>query len=131
MSGIIYELAEGEELGSNILQLEDNAFAVATRPTQSVVACGLGAGPVRLPALPARMSRDKRTQLGRGVLGCSCEGFRTPARTDGATHTGAGVRKPPVKEPAREAHPTVPRAMGIWGSWRVQRVPIGVEAGTD
>lgn len=25
----------------------------------------------------------------------------------------------------------LPRAMGIWGSWRVQRAPIGVEAGTD
>jgi len=40
----------------------------------------------------------------RGVcLGhfCFCEGFRMPARDDGAAHAGAGVRKPAGKEPAR------------------------------
>src|SRR5258708_38573617 len=29
-----------------------------------------------------------------------CEGFRMPAHDDGATHTGAGVRKPPREETA-------------------------------
>ena len=29
-----------------------------------------------------------------------CEGFRTPAITDAAGCTGAGVRKPPGNEPA-------------------------------
>ena len=38
-----------------------------------------------------------------------CEGFRMPALTNGSSHTGAGVRKPPGKEPARDGHPTVPR----------------------
>jgi len=27
-----------------------------------------------------------------------CEGFRMPAHDDGATHSGAGVRKPPREE---------------------------------
>jgi hypothetical protein len=30
----------------------------------------------------------------------SCEGFRMPARSDLSTRAGAGVRKPPGKEPA-------------------------------
>jgi hypothetical protein len=29
-----------------------------------------------------------------------CEGFRMPAHDDGATHAGAGVRKPPMEETA-------------------------------
>src|SRR6266702_359522 len=29
-----------------------------------------------------------------------CEGFRMPAHDDGATHSGAGVRKPPREETA-------------------------------
>src|SRR6266704_3711487 len=29
-----------------------------------------------------------------------CEGFRMPAHDDGATHSGAGVRKPPREESA-------------------------------
>jgi hypothetical protein len=42
----------------------------------------------------------------------TCEGFRTSARTDLARGTGADVRKPPGKEPARLGHPAVPRVYG-------------------
>src|SRR5215216_7140912 len=38
-----------------------------------------------------------------------CEGFRMPAHDDGATHSGAGVRKPPREETA-----------GGWARWRVR-----------
>ena len=39
-----------------------------------------------------------------------CEGFRMPAHDDGATHSGAGVRKPPREETA-----------GGVAWWRVRR----------
>jgi hypothetical protein len=38
-----------------------------------------------------------------------CEGFRMPAHDDGATHSGAGVRKPPKEETAGERAPIVRR----------------------
>jgi hypothetical protein len=41
---------------------------------------------------------------------CCCEGFRMPAHDDGATHSGAGVRKPPREETA-----------GGVAWWRVRR----------
>ena len=34
------------------------------------------------------------------TYGDTCEGFRMPAHRDGWAGTGAGVRKPPGKEPA-------------------------------
>src|ERR1700738_2025207 len=39
-----------------------------------------------------------------------CEGLRMPVHDDGATHTGAGVRKPPREETA-----------GRWAMRRVRR----------
>src|ERR1700737_2379564 len=39
-----------------------------------------------------------------------CEGFRMPADDDGATHSGAGVRKPPREETAERR-----------AKWRVRR----------
>ncbi len=48
----------------------------------------------------------------------SCEGFRMPAHDDVATHTGAGVRKPPKEEIAGrrtwEVRPTFARFLGLF-----------------
>ena len=41
-----------------------------------------------------------------------CEGFRMPAHDDGATHSGAGVRKPP-RETAGEMAPMVRRDLRL------------------
>src|SRR5262249_3367309 len=44
-----------------------------------------------------------------------CEGFRTPAVTNGSTRTAAGVRKPPRDETVgRGTYWAVPRAQ-LWG----------------
>jgi hypothetical protein len=45
----------------------------------------------------------------------SCEGLRMPALEGEAAHTGAGVRKPPKEEIAREVwRGGASDAMGIW-----------------
>jgi hypothetical protein len=50
-----------------------------------------------------------------------CDGFRMPARHDGAARTRAGVRKPPGKEGAGCGAPGSAGAMGIWLAPSVQR----------
>jgi hypothetical protein len=46
-----------------------------------------------------------------------CEGFRMPAHDDGATHSGAGVRKPP-RETAGEMAPMVRRDLSAVRDFR-------------
>jgi hypothetical protein len=60
--------------------------------------------------MPARWGRPEARDS--GSFRRKCEGFRTSARTDLARGTGADVRKPPGKEPARLGHPAVPRVYG-------------------
>ena len=45
-----------------------------------------------------------------------CEGFRMPAHDDGATHSGAGVRKPPREETAGGGAKQRVRRYGIFGA---------------
>src|SRR4030088_1344608 len=46
------------------------------------------------------LSGAKRKTFARSEFFRFCEGFRMPAHDDGATHSGAGVRKPPREETA-------------------------------
>jgi hypothetical protein len=63
----------------------------------------------RLPLKPARSSTVRRWANFR-----ICEGFRMPAHHDAARCTGAGVRKPPGKEPAERWARRACRAH-LWG----------------
>ena len=47
-----------------------------------------------------------------------CEGLRTSAPPELATRTGAGVGKPPVKEPAGCGHGLGSQALWGFGVWR-------------
>jgi len=63
---------------------------------------GAGGTMTTLARIRARMSAAQPTSpiLGAEMDGGYGEGFRMPARGDRCSRTGAGVRKPPRKEPA-------------------------------
>src|SRR5215207_9235878 len=70
----------GESSNSRLIPKSD--LATRVNDDQAVMAASIGCA------------------FNRPTEGCSCEGFRIPAITDAARCTGAGVRKPPGKEPA-------------------------------
>jgi len=66
----------------------------------------------------AKQNAEAGFNMARDVANVKGSGYRPIASA--SSHTGAGVRKPPVKEPARELGPEgAASAMGIWWSCRV------------